>query len=53
MKNVTLTFTVRTFVEAETVDQFEQKKDELLDDIQVQGLHIVSDVVECGKFQLE
>lgn len=53
MKNVLLTFTVQTFVEAETVHEFEDKRDELLDDLETKGFTVTTIPVECGNYQLE
>lgn len=51
-KNITLTFSVQTIVEAETMEEFEVKRDDLLDELIVKGFMIRRPVVECGVYQL-
>jgi len=51
-KNVTLTFTVQTFIEADTDSEFEDKRDEFLEKLEVMGVLVKTPIVECGRYQL-
>lgn len=39
-------------MEAETDREFQSKRDELLDDLEVEGIFVINEPVECGRDRL-
>jgi len=52
-KNILITFTVQTFVQAETDQEFQDKKYEIFDDLEAKGIAVITTPIECGRDQLE